>query len=41
MLKRLMDGRRHWSGLTVETLDGCSSKGVRIPAFGVPEPLGA
>jgi UDP-3-O-[3-hydroxymyristoyl] N-acetylglucosamine deacetylase len=39
MLRRLMDGRRNWTDLTFETLDECSNNGVRIPTFGVPEPL--
>lgn len=41
MLRRLVDGRRHWNDLTFETLDECSNKGVQIPAFGVAEPLAA
>ena len=41
MLRRLMDGRRQWADFTVKTLEECSSNGVRIPTFGVPEPLAA
>lgn len=39
MLKRLMKSRKHWKVLTFETAEECNKNGVRIPAFGIPEPI--
>jgi UDP-3-O-[3-hydroxymyristoyl] N-acetylglucosamine deacetylase len=41
LLKRLMASRKHWEMMTFKTPEECSRNSIKLPAFGLPDPIPA